>query len=68
MMIFMWRDVLTVPDNYSSGRLVAAWAMGGRVLDLPRQYQDDALYEISGLVSPPAALVAAQRQINGRNA
>lgn len=64
MLISRWRDVLVPPDTHGTTPLNVAWAMGGRVLDLPREFQDRALQDLQALDKWPDALTRAWRQLN----
>lgn len=65
LVINVRRDVLVAPHSHGSTGLVTVWGAGGRCMDLPRYYQDQALADLQALSPWPAALTRAYRQVNG---
>jgi hypothetical protein len=60
------RDLLVAPHSHGSIGLQTVWGMGGRCMDLPRQYQQQALADLVELHPWPADLRKAHLQINSR--
>lgn len=65
MLINLRRDVLVAPHTHGTAGLVTVWGMGGRCMDLPKHYQDQALADLAALHPWPAALTRAYLQVNG---
>lgn len=63
-MINIHRAVLVPPDSHATTALTAVWGMGGRVMDLPKAYQNLALADLQALKVWPEALIRAHRQLN----
>lgn len=64
MYINVHRAVLVAPHAHGPIELATVWGMGGRVMDLPKHYQDQGIASLAALHPWPAALTSAYRQVN----